>query len=69
MTKTETIEKVIRGSIKQLNAGRVSDQRVSADQSTFLSTPLGPLTHCPLLSSWNPGHRFLYHQGGNHPSV
>lgn len=69
MTKTETIEKVIRGLIKQLNAGRVPDQRVSADQSTFLSTPPGSLTHCPLLSSWNPGHRFLYYQSGNHASV
>ena len=69
MTKTETIKKVIRGSIKQLNAGRAPDQQVSADRSTLLSTPLGPLTHCPLLSSWNLGHRFLYHQSGNHVSV
>ena len=69
MTKTERVEKAIRGSIKQLDAGRTPDRQVSTHRPTPLATPPGPLTRCPLLSSWNLRHRFLYHQSGNHASV
>ena len=54
MTKTETIKKVIRGSIKQLNAGRVPDQQVSADRSTLLATSLGPLDSLSIVEFMEP---------------
>jgi acyl carrier protein len=43
MTKSERIEKVIRSSIEQLNAGRAPDQQVSTDAPTFLAKPKGAL--------------------------
>ena len=54
MTKTETIEKVIRGSIKQLNAGRALDQQVSADRSTLLATLPGPLESLSIVDLMEP---------------
>ena len=57
MTKTETIKKVIRGSIKQLNAARAPDQQVSADRSTLLATLPGPLESLcivDLMEPWSP---------------
>ena len=51
MTKTETIKKVIRGSIKRLNAGRAPDQQVSADRSTLLATPLDSLSIVELMAT------------------
>lgn len=43
MSKTERIENVVRTIIEQVNAGRAPDQQMSADRSTLLATPLGPL--------------------------
>ena len=43
MSKTERIENVVRTIIEQVNAGRAPDQQMSADRSTLLATPIGPL--------------------------
>jgi acyl carrier protein len=43
MTKTERVEKVIRRSIEEVNAGRPPGQQVSADPATFLTKPRGTL--------------------------
>ena len=43
MPKTERIENAVRSIIEEVNAGRAPNQQVSADRSTLLATPLGPL--------------------------
>jgi hypothetical protein len=43
MTKTERVEKVIRSSIEEINAGRAPEHKVSADPSTLLAKPKGAL--------------------------
>jgi len=66
MPKTERIENVVRTIIEQVNAGRAPNQQVSADRSTLLATPLGPLdplsivelietrSPVPVLPDWQP---------------
>jgi len=57
MTKTERVEKAIRGSIKQLDAGRTPDRQVSTYRPTPLATPPGPLESLSiveLMEPWSP---------------
>jgi acyl carrier protein len=49
MTKTERIEKVVRSSIEEVNAGRAPDQQVAADPATFLVKPKGTLDSLSLV--------------------
>jgi acyl carrier protein len=49
MTKTERVEKVIRSSIEEINAGRAPEHKVSADPSTLLAKPKGALDSLSLV--------------------
>ena len=51
MTKTERIQKVVRSAIERVNTERALDQKVSADRSTLLATPLDSLSIVELMAT------------------
>jgi len=51
VTKTERIQKVVRSAIERVNTERALDQKVSADRSTLLATPLDSLSIVELMAT------------------
>jgi len=54
VAKTERIQKVVRSAIERVDTERALDQKVSADRSTLLATPPGPLDSLSIVELMEP---------------